>query len=87
MTLQAATEFVSPKLTAREIEVSLAWLASASKSRAAGALHITTDTVSSHIASVRKKYLAVGRPAGSKSDLLLRLMEDRIYHPDSFRDS
>ncbi|MGP6174610.1 LuxR C-terminal-related transcriptional regulator [Corynebacterium sp. A21] len=85
MTLHAVTEFISPKLTAREIEVSLAWLAAASKSRAGSALHITADTVSSHIASVRKKYLAVGRPAASKSDLLLRLMEDQIYRPDAYR--
>ena len=56
-----------PDLSAREVEVLIAWLASDSKKEA---------TVSTYIQRVRSKYAAVGRPARTKVRLLLRALED-----------
>ncbi|BDH55871.1 LuxR C-terminal-related transcriptional regulator [Tsukamurella sp. PLM1] len=66
----------SPALSAREVEVLLAWFASDSKDGAAGVLFISAATVATHIARVRAKYAAAGRPARSKTALFVRLLED-----------
>lgn len=68
-----------PKLSQREIEVVVTWLSSGSKRDAGQALGVSEDTVRTHIARVRDKYLAAGRPAGTKSDLMVRLMQDGHY--------
>ena len=68
-----------PQLTPREIEISLMWIYSESKRAVALHLDLAEATVRAHIANVRQKYVAVHRPAGTKSELLLRLIEDGHY--------
>lgn len=65
-----------PGLTKREIDVLRAWLRAPSKEEAADALFIAPSTVSTHIARVRAKYAAVGRPAPSKISLMVRALQD-----------
>lgn len=65
-----------PKLTKRELEVARVWLRAGSKAATAEELHVAEPTVRTHIANIRQKYLAVDRPAGTKADLLLRLLAD-----------
>lgn len=65
-----------PALTGREIEVLVAWLRAESKQEAAESLFISASTVSTHIARIRAKYDAVGRPATTKSALFARAIQD-----------
>ncbi|WLP89707.1 MULTISPECIES: LuxR C-terminal-related transcriptional regulator [Gordonia] len=67
-----------PKLSRREVEVLMAWLAADSKEEAAEALFIAASTVSTHLARIRAKYTAVGRPAPTKTHLLARALQDGI---------
>lgn len=64
-----------PKLTKREVEVARTWPRIGSKAATADELHVAEPTVRTHIADIRQKYLAVDRPAGTKSGLL-RLLAD-----------
>ncbi|WP_244881155.1 LuxR C-terminal-related transcriptional regulator [Tsukamurella pseudospumae] len=66
----------TPQLSAREVEVLLAWFGSDSKDGAASELFISAATVATHIARVRVKYAGAGRPARSKTALFARLLED-----------
>lgn len=65
-----------PDLSAREIEVLLAWLRAESKEQAASELFISASTIATHVARIRVKYAAVGRPAPSKSALFARAIQD-----------
>ena len=65
-----------PTLSAREVEVLLAWLAAESKAQAAGKLFITASTVNTHLTRIRAKYTAAGRPARSKANLFARAIQD-----------
>ena len=65
-----------PDLSAREVEVLIAWLASDSKKEVTERLLLADSTVSTYIQRVRSKYAAVGRPARTKVRLLLRALED-----------
>ncbi|NKY17539.1 LuxR family transcriptional regulator [Tsukamurella spumae] len=65
-----------PPLSAREVEVLLAWFASDSKEGAASRLFISPATVATHIARVRAKYTAAHRDARSKTALFARMLED-----------
>ena len=65
-----------PGLSAREVEVLLAWFASESKDGAADLLFISASTVATHISRVRAKYAGAGRAARSKTALFVRLLED-----------
>jgi DNA-binding CsgD family transcriptional regulator len=67
-----------PKLSYREIEVVIAWLRTDSKAIAGRQLFIAMSTVNTHIDRARKKYAAVGRPAPTKVQLAIRLMQDGI---------
>lgn len=67
-----------PVLSPREVEVLLAWLAAESKDEAAEQLFIAASTVSTHLARIRAKYAAVGRPAPTKTHLLARALQDGI---------
>ncbi|WP_425459418.1 response regulator transcription factor [Gordonia oryzae] len=67
-----------PVLSPREVEVLLAWLESESKGEAAEQLFIAASTVSTHLARIRAKYAAVGRPAPTKTHLLARALQDGI---------
>lgn len=65
-----------PALSAREVEVMLGWLAADSKEEAAARLFISASTVSTHVARIRAKYAAAGRPAPTKAHLLARALQD-----------
>lgn len=65
-----------PTLSAREVEVLLAWLRATSKEEAAQELFISAATVSTHILRIRAKYAAVGRPAKRKAALFARAVQD-----------
>lgn len=79
-TMNPATVVVAPvpTLSAREIEVLRAWFTCDSKNEAARALFITAATVNTHIARIRDKYDAVGRPGATKSALLARALQDGL---------
>lgn len=70
------TDACRPTLSAREIEVLLAWLGCESKEEAARILFISPATVSTHIIRIRAKYAAVGRPAKQKAGLFARAIQD-----------
>lgn len=72
----AAPPVRRPDLSDREVEVLLAWLAADSKEEAAEALFISSSTVSTHLARIRVKYTAVGRPAPTKTHLFVRALQD-----------
>lgn len=76
------TQLLTPRLSKRELEVVLTWFASVSKRAAAEILGVSEDTIRTHIARVRGKYMSVGRPAGTKSDLMIRLIQDGLYQPE-----
>ncbi|HEY9312822.1 LuxR C-terminal-related transcriptional regulator [Williamsia sp.] len=65
-----------PALSPREVEVLLAWFAFDSKEEAAASLYISQATVNTHITRIRSKYTLVGRPARTKSQLLVRAIQD-----------
>jgi DNA-binding CsgD family transcriptional regulator len=65
-----------PQLSAREIEVLLAWLAADSKDDAAARLYIAATTVNTHLTRIRAKYSACDRPARTKSSLFARAVQD-----------
>lgn len=67
---------VRARLSAREVEVLVAWLHSESKEEAAKSLFLGATTVSTHISRIRAKYNAVGRPAPSKAALFVRAIQD-----------
>ena len=64
------------RLSAREVEVLVAWLHSESKEEAARRLYLGATTVNTHISRIRAKYTAVGRPAPSKAALFVRAIQD-----------
>ncbi|PXW31077.1 UNVERIFIED_CONTAM: DNA-binding CsgD family transcriptional regulator [Williamsia faeni] len=65
-----------PVLSAREVEVLLAWFAFDSKEEAAASLYISQTTVNTHVTRIRAKYALVGRSARTKSQLLARAIQD-----------
>lgn len=67
-----------PTLGPREKEVLMAWLRAETKDEVAGALSISPATVRTHLARIRAKYAAVGRPAHSKAALVARAIQDGI---------
>lgn len=66
----------SPSLSAREREVLATWFVCDSKRAVAQRLFVTPATVQTHLARIRAKYQAVGRPAGTKIALFIRALED-----------
>ncbi|MEU6188496.1 helix-turn-helix transcriptional regulator [Nocardia sp. NPDC047038] len=71
-----------PALSSREIEVLLAWIASDSKVEVARRLYISLGTVNTHLARIRDKYAAVGRPAPTKAALVARALQDALIGID-----
>lgn len=67
-----------PALSTREIEVLLAWLTCDSKQQAARRLFLSPSTINTHVARIRNKYRRAGRPAASKTALLIRALQDDI---------
>lgn len=71
-----------PGLSPREVEVLLAWFRTESKILVGRALHIAPGTINTHLGRARAKYAAVGRPASTKSALLVRAIQDGLIDPD-----
>lgn len=71
-----------PLLSPREQEVLLNWFRTDSKQLVATALYITTATVNTHLARVRTKYAAAGRPATTKAALVARALQDGLITLD-----
>ena len=71
-----------PMLSPREQEVLLHWFRTDSKNLVASALYISTATVNTHLARVRTKYAAVGRPATTKAALIARALQDGLITLD-----
>ncbi|HEY5856013.1 MAG TPA: LuxR C-terminal-related transcriptional regulator [Aldersonia sp.] len=70
--------YPTPTLSHRECEVVLAWLRSDSKAVVAAHLFISIGTVNTHLARIRSKYAAVGRPAPTKAALFARALQDGL---------
>jgi two-component system nitrate/nitrite response regulator NarL len=69
-------------LSPREQEVLLHWFRTESKQLVAAALFITPATVNTHLARVRTKYAAAGRPATTKAALIARALQDGLVTLD-----
>ncbi|HZG92127.1 MAG TPA: response regulator transcription factor [Pseudonocardia sp.] len=67
-----------PVLSEREREVLIAWFECESKNLVAKRLHLSVKTVDTYIERVRMKYADTGRPATSKSALMIRALQDGI---------
>ncbi|MGA9870707.1 MAG: LuxR C-terminal-related transcriptional regulator [Rhodococcus sp. (in: high G+C Gram-positive bacteria)] len=65
-----------PRLSAREVEVLLAWIKSDSKSAVSEMLFIAPGTVNTHLSRIRTKYDQAGRTASTKAALLARAVQD-----------
>lgn len=66
------------ELSTREQEVLIQWLGYNTKQEVARELFITESTVHTHLARIRDKYSAAGRPATTKLALLVRAVEDGL---------
>ncbi|WP_236581610.1 LuxR C-terminal-related transcriptional regulator [Rhodococcus sp. T7] len=82
MTVRNTIRHEAPKLSARETEVLLGWLKCDSKEVLATQLFLSLGTVNTHLARIREKYSAKGRPAPSKSALLARALQDGLITID-----
>ena len=71
-----------PVLSPREQEVLMHWFRTESKQLVATALYITPATVNTHLARVRTKYAAAGRPANTKAALIARALQDGLVTLD-----
>ncbi|CAM3041043.1 LuxR C-terminal-related transcriptional regulator [Skermania piniformis] len=67
-----------PRFSDREVDVIRTWLLSGTKAEAAGKLYLSIGTVNTHLARIRHKYEAAGRPANDKAALLARALIDRL---------
>jgi DNA-binding CsgD family transcriptional regulator len=67
-----------PNLSAREIEVLLAWIRCDSKPAVAASLFLSLGTVNTHMTRIRAKYAAVGRAAPTKASLVARALQDGL---------
>lgn len=69
-------------LSAREVEVLRCWLHSDNKADVARQLYLSVGTVNTHLARIRAKYEATGRPAGNKAALVARALQDGLVRLD-----
>ena len=78
MQTRNSQRYNDPRLSQREREILRQWVLSDSKVEVGDKLFIAKSTVDTHIARIRTKYAAVGRPASSKASLLARALQDGI---------
>ena len=69
---------VSPRLSAREHAVLLAYVSGLTLDTAARRVGIRPTTAKTYLARVKAKYAEVGRPARTKLELADRVREDRL---------
>lgn len=77
-----SVDLPDPGLSQRERQVLRAWVLADSKEEVGQKLFIAESTVNTHIARIRMKYEAVGRPASTKAALLARALQDGIVDLD-----
>lgn len=71
-----------PGLSAREVEVLLAWITNDSKTAVSEVLFIAPGTVNTHLSRIRTKYSLAGRAASTKAALLARAVQDGLIGLD-----
>jgi len=76
--IDADGDFKVAELTPREREVLALYASGLALKQVAFQLGVERSTAKEHIDRVRRKYAKLGRPAGTKIDLLKRAMEDGI---------
>jgi len=73
----------APVLSERERTALLWWFQSMSKASVASRMGISPHTVDMYIRRARLKYAQVGRAAPTKTDMLVRAIEDGLISPDA----
>lgn len=76
-------EFKAAALSPREREVLSLYASGFALKQVANELNIKLSTAKEHIDRVRAKYSTIGRPASTKTDLLVRAIEDGILEESS----
>lgn len=71
-----------PGLSAREVEVLIAWITQDSKAAVSAELFIAPGTVNTHLSRIRLKYHQSGRTASTKAALLARAVQDGLIGLD-----
>lgn len=80
--MSADDALTRPRLSQREREVLLSWFQTESKALVAKSLFITVRTIDTHLARIRTKYAAAGRPAPTKAALVVRAIQDGLVQAD-----
>lgn len=81
--IDSDVEFKEAKLSPREREVLTLYASGMALKQVAFALDIKMNTAKEHIDRVRSKYADIGRPVSSKTELLLRAIEDGLIDESS----
>jgi two-component system uhpT operon response regulator UhpA len=81
--IDSDTEFKAANLSPREREVLSLYASGFALKQVATELNIKISTAKEHIDRVRAKYSVIGRPASTKTDLLVRAIEDGILEESS----
>lgn len=81
--IDSDTEFKVATLSPREREVLSLYASGFALKQVAAELNIKISTAKEHIDRVRAKYSVVGRPASTKTELLVRAIEDGILEEGS----
>jgi DNA-binding NarL/FixJ family response regulator len=81
--IDSDTEFKVAALSPREREVLSLYASGFALKQVAAELEIKISTAKEHIDRVRTKYSTVGRPASTKTELLVRAIEDGILEEGS----
>lgn len=76
-------EFKEARLSPREREVLTLYASGLALKQVAYSLNIKMNTAKEHIDRVRTKYADIGRPVSSKTELLLRAIEDGLIDESS----
>lgn len=74
--VSAASAETDPGLSPREVEVVTLFATGLLMGSVARRLGIAEETVKTHLQRARRKYDAVGRPAGTQTEIYLRAVED-----------
>ena len=81
--IDSDTEFKTANLSPREREVLSLYASGFALKQVATELNIKISTAKEHIDRVRAKYSVLGRPASTKTELLVRAIEDGILEESS----
>lgn len=81
--IDSDTDFKVANLSPREREVLSLYASGFALKQVASELSIKISTAKEHIDRVRSKYSVIGRPASTKTDLLVRAIEDGILEEGS----